>query len=63
MTAKQVSVKTGQRWDGKIEIEQGLKLGDKVITSGQLRLNNGSAITPVAQDTLAESPVKTAQDS
>lgn len=63
MTAKQVSVKTGQRWDGKIEIEQGLKDGDKVVTSGQLRLNNGSAITPVTQDTLAESAVITAPNS
>lgn len=63
MTAKQVSVKTGQRWNGKIEIEQGLNAKDKVVTSGQLRLNNGSAITPVAQDTLAETPVNTAQGS
>lgn len=63
MTVKQVAVKTGQRWNGKIEIEQGLKAEDKVVTSGQLRLNNGSAITPIAQDTLAKAPVNTAQGS
>lgn len=63
MTAKQISVKTGQRWDGKIEIEQGLEVGDKVVTSGQLRLNNGSVITPVAQDTLAKSAVSTVKVS
>ena len=63
MTVKQVSVKTGQRWNGKIEIEQGLKAEDKVVTSGQLRLNNGSAITPVAQDTLTETPVNPHQGS
>lgn len=63
MTVKQVSVKTGQRWDGKIEIEQGLKAEDKVVTSGQLRLNNGSAISPIKQDTLTKAPVNTAQSS
>lgn len=63
MTAKQISVKVGQRWAGKVEIEQGLKLGEKVITSGQLRLNNGSPITLVEQDTLANSPKASAQDS
>lgn len=61
MTAKRISVKTGQRWDGKIEIEQGISANDKVITSGQLRLNNGSAITPAAQDTLAKSTENTAK--
>ncbi len=44
MTVKRVSVK-GQRWDGKIEIEHGLSANDKVVTSGQLRLNDGSAVT------------------
>ncbi|WP_265694203.1 efflux RND transporter periplasmic adaptor subunit [Providencia rustigianii] len=63
MTAKRISVKTGQRFDGKIEIEHGLNTGDQVVTSGQLRLNNGSAITPVSQDTLAKSTLDTAQGS
>lgn len=56
MTVKRVSVKTGQRFDGNIEIEHGLAEGDQVVSSGQLRLNNGSAITPVAQSTLSETP-------
>ncbi|MEQ5621111.1 efflux RND transporter periplasmic adaptor subunit [Providencia rettgeri] len=63
MTVKRVSVKTGQRWDGKIEIEHGLSANDKVVTSGQLRLNDGSAVTPVAQDTLSEPVANTAQGS
>lgn len=63
MTVKRVSVKTGQRWDGKIEIEHGLSANDKVVTSGQLRLNDGSAVTPVAQDTLSEPVTNTAQGS
>ncbi len=52
MKAQRVSVKIGQRWDGIAEIEQGLTAGQKVITSGQLKLSDGTAIVPVAQDTL-----------
>lgn len=63
LTAKQISVKTGQRWEGKIEIEQGLKADDRVVTSGQLRLNNGSPITPLADDTLAKPATDMAQGS
>lgn len=63
MIAKQISVKVGQRWAGKVEIEQGLKLGEKVITSGQLRLNNGSTITLVEHDTLENSPLASALGS
>lgn len=63
MTVKRVSVKTGQRWDGKVEIEQGLSANDHVVTSGQLRLNNGSAVTPVAHDTLSAAVKNTAQGS
>ncbi len=63
MTAKRISVKTGQRWNGKIEIEQGLKENDQVVTSGQLRLNDGSPITPIAQDTLSQPMIDTAQGS
>jgi multidrug efflux system membrane fusion protein len=52
-TAQQVFVKTGDRQDGRVVVEQGLKAGDRVVTSGQLRLYTGAAVAPTGQDTLA----------
>lgn len=46
-TAEQVFVKLGRRADGLVEIVDGLKPGDVVVTAGQNRLLNG---TPVAID-------------
>lgn len=52
-TAQQVFVKAGERQDGLVVIEKGLMPGDKVVTSGQLRLYTGAAVMPTAKDTLA----------
>lgn len=52
-TAQQVFVKTGDRQDGLVVVEQGLKAGEQVVTSGQLRLYTGAAVAPAAKDTLA----------
>jgi multidrug efflux system membrane fusion protein len=52
-TAQQVFVKAGERQDGLVVIETGLAPGDKVVTSGQLRLYTGAAVMPTAKDTLA----------
>ncbi|QNK69975.1 efflux RND transporter periplasmic adaptor subunit [Variovorax sp. PAMC26660] len=52
-TAQQVFVKAGDRQDGLVVIEQGLKAGEKVVTSGQLRLYSGAAVAPSEKDTLA----------
>ncbi|MFH0132501.1 efflux RND transporter periplasmic adaptor subunit [Variovorax sp. VaC1] len=52
-TAQQVFVKAGDRQDGLVVIEQGLKAGEKVVTSGQLRLYSGAAVAPGEKDTLA----------
>ena len=52
-TAQQVFVKAGERQDGLVVIENGLAPGDKVVTSGQLRLYTGAAVMPTAKDTLA----------
>jgi multidrug efflux system membrane fusion protein len=38
-------VKTGEQQDGKVVILEGLKPGDRVVTLGQLRLQNGAAVT------------------
>ena len=52
-SVQQVFVKTGERQDGLVVVEQGLKAGEQVVTSGQLRLYNGAAVAPAAKDTLA----------
>ncbi|MBD2781089.1 RND efflux membrane fusion protein precursor [Xenorhabdus szentirmaii] len=52
MTAKRVSVEVGQRWNGMIEIKKGLTEGELVVTSGQLKLNDGAQVVAVAEDTL-----------
>lgn len=44
LTAEQVFVKTGRRNGTQIEVTSGLSAGDQVVTSGQNRLSNGSAV-------------------
>ena len=43
-TAKKVSVKQGQNYNGQVEILTGLKKGDWVISTGFQDVNNGEAI-------------------
>lgn len=52
LKADRVYVKTGPRFDGRVAILEGLKPGDRVVTSGQLKLNPGALVTLAAQDTL-----------
>ena len=44
---KQTPVKTGQRLAGSVEIVEGLKAGDIVVTAGQLKLRDGAPVKPV----------------
>jgi membrane fusion protein (multidrug efflux system) len=44
---KQTPVKTGQRQAGSVEIVEGLKVGDSVVTAGQLKLRDGAAVKPI----------------
>ncbi len=43
-TVKRVTVETGQRRDGNVVITKGVEAGDTVVTSGQLKLSNGTAV-------------------
>ncbi|MDX7665273.1 efflux transporter periplasmic adaptor subunit, partial [Enterobacter asburiae] len=52
LIAKRVSVKVGLRYNGLIEIKEGLNQGDQVVTSGQIKLSDGTSIAPIEQDTL-----------
>ena len=45
LAANQVFVKVGRRNEGKVEIVEGLKAGDQVVTAGQNRLFNGMPVT------------------
>jgi multidrug efflux pump subunit AcrA (membrane-fusion protein) len=42
--ARKVRVKTGQNYNGLIEITEGLKEGDLLITAGYLDLQDGQLI-------------------
>lgn len=52
LTAKRVAVKVGERWNGRVEIESGLRKGDRVVTSGQIKLSDGVAVEAMERDTL-----------
>jgi membrane fusion protein, multidrug efflux system len=43
-TAKQTFVKTGQRFENKVAILEGLKPGEMVVSSGQIKLQNGARV-------------------
>ena len=45
-------VTTGERRDGRVVIEKGLKVGDRVVTAGQLKLDNGAHVS------IADDPVQ-----
>ena len=51
-TVRRVSVKTGERRDGWVVIEQGLTMGDQVVTSGQIKLSDGARVEPTQQSAL-----------
>jgi multidrug efflux system membrane fusion protein len=49
-------VQTGDRFDGKIAILSGLKGGEHVAASGQLKLSNGTLVSIQQGDTLSTRP-------
>jgi multidrug efflux system membrane fusion protein len=57
LTAVRTFVRTGDRVDGRAEILEGLKAGDRVIAVGQLKLQSGSAIA-ISTDPLPPTPAK-----
>lgn len=52
-TVTQAYVQTAERVHGRVVVTKGLKPGDRVVTSGQLRLHNGAPVEISAQDTVA----------
>ncbi len=51
--AVSTAVRTGLRRDGKVEILDGVAAGDVVVTAGQIKLRDGTAVAPVAPATAA----------
>lgn len=47
--ALQTRVQTGQREGGKVEVSAGLGAGDVVVTAGQTRLHDGTAVRVIGQ--------------
>lgn len=49
-------VETGEHRDGKVVVQKGLEPGERVVTSGQLKLDNGSHVAVVPDQSLATKP-------
>ncbi|WP_043308735.1 efflux RND transporter periplasmic adaptor subunit [Pseudomonas sp. ML96] len=47
-------IETGERRDGVVLVLKGLKAGEQVVTAGQLKLDNGSHVTIVADQALTQ---------
>ncbi|MGO3858583.1 MAG: efflux RND transporter periplasmic adaptor subunit [Neisseriaceae bacterium] len=52
LTVKRVSVAVGERWNGMVEVKTGLSQNQRVVTSGQLKLNDGMVVEALKRDTL-----------
>ncbi len=52
LTAVQTIIKLGESKDGDIHILSGLNMGDKIVTSGQIRLSNHAQVKIVESDVL-----------
>jgi membrane fusion protein (multidrug efflux system) len=54
LIAERRFVETGERRDGQVMITKGVQSGEKVVTAGQLKLDNGAHIAISDDKTLAE---------
>lgn len=52
LQVKQQIVKLGKSKDGEVHVISGLSIGDKVVTSGQVRLSNGAHVKIIESDVL-----------
>jgi membrane fusion protein (multidrug efflux system) len=54
LIAERRFVETGERREGQVIITKGVQNGEKVVTAGQLKLDNGAHIAISDDKTLAE---------
>jgi multidrug efflux system membrane fusion protein len=59
LKATRTFVRTADRFNNKVAIASGLKPGDKIVTSGQLKLQSGAVVTPSSDAALAAPAVPT----
>lgn len=52
-TVEKRIVETGERRAGSIIVESGIEAGEMIVTSGQLKLDNGTRVAVVKDDTLS----------
>lgn len=52
LVARRISVVTGDRRDDRVAIRSGIAVGDLVVSDGQIKLKNGTAITIANQNEL-----------
>lgn len=45
--ARRTPIRTGMRRDALVEVVEGLRAGDEVVTAGQMKLRDGAAVRPV----------------
>jgi multidrug efflux system membrane fusion protein len=57
LTAVRTFVRTGDRVNGRAEIQSGLKVGDRVVAVGQLKLQSGAAVD-ISTDAAPPIPAK-----
>ena len=54
--AKRTPISTGLRRDAEVEVVDGLRAGDEVVTAGQMKLRDGAAVRPVGEGGAATPP-------
>jgi membrane fusion protein (multidrug efflux system) len=59
LTVERAVVELGERQNGVVVVKKGIAAGDRVVTSGQVKLENGSLVQIAAEDPL-KAPGKTA---
>lgn len=60
--AVRVKVETGQRRDGKVEIVNGLTKGEVIVTAGQVKLREGTAVRTAGEEGGKSRPAKAPPD-
>lgn len=51
-TARRIAVRTGERRDGQVIVEEGISPGDRIVVAGQIKLSDGAAIEAVETSVL-----------
>lgn len=47
--ARRVPIRTGLRRDGQVEVVEGLRAGDEVVSAGQMKLRDGAAVRAIGE--------------